>query len=349
MPHSAQPISVPGLDVAKSFLGISVALLFLLFVVASAHYYSEYRTERLTKQASEALNVELARRMIITDIAAVVPDLLILAEHVTHAVDGADWTQQRARLGRTFSDFSSKKGLYDQVRYLDKQGNEVIRVNYVDGEGRLVPPRALQNKAHRYYFQNAVRLRRGEIYVSPLDLNIEEGHIETPYKPVMRFATPVFDASGRRRGVLILNYLGQRLIRHFKHAAANIADHVQLLNNQGYWLSSTDPTRESGFMFGNDWRFSKLYPEAWKQIWRNGNGQILNTEGLFSFSSVEPATVAARATDPTLDPAALPARAGNDHYHWKIVARLALEVLTPSPAVSSSRTRHSMAACWRCC
>jgi hypothetical protein len=32
-------------------------------------------------------------------------------------------------------------------------------------------------------------------HLSPLDLNVEEGQVERPFKPVMRFATAVFDVS----------------------------------------------------------------------------------------------------------------------------------------------------------
>ena len=42
---------------------------------------------------------------------------------------------------------------------------------------------------------DAFRLEPGEIFISPLDLNIEQQKIELPYKPMIRLAMPVADQS----------------------------------------------------------------------------------------------------------------------------------------------------------
>ena len=47
--------------------------------------------------------------------------------------------------------------------------------------------------------------RLGRVFVSPLDLNIERGEIEVPYKPVIRYATPVFDKENKAKGIVITN------------------------------------------------------------------------------------------------------------------------------------------------
>ena len=133
------------------------------------------------------------------------------------------------------------KGLYDQIRFIDLQGREVVRVNLAGGSPVLVDPARLQDKSSRYYVDRALHLERGRVYLSPLDLNVEDDRVEQPIKPVLRFATPVFDSTGTRQGLVVLNYLGDRLLEGFRRAAANIADHVQLLNGQGYWLSSPRP------------------------------------------------------------------------------------------------------------
>jgi hypothetical protein len=48
------------------------------------------------------------------------------------------------------------------------------------------------------------------VYLSLLDLNIEREQIEQPPKPMIRFGTPVFDRSGRKNGILLFNYLGDK-------------------------------------------------------------------------------------------------------------------------------------------
>lgn len=95
---------------------------------------------------------------------------------------------------------SQRKEVYDQLRYLDMEGNEIVRINFKDDHAQVVPPEQLQNKRHRYYFSEAVQLGCRKIYVSPLDLNIEHGQIEVPLKPMIRLASPVYDDEGQREG-----------------------------------------------------------------------------------------------------------------------------------------------------
>ncbi len=63
---------------------------------------------------------------------------------------------------------------------LDNDGMEILRVNYNNGKPEAVPQDKLQNKASRYYFTESQKLGPNEIYVSPFDLNIENGKIEQP-------------------------------------------------------------------------------------------------------------------------------------------------------------------------
>ena len=50
---------------------------------------------------------------------------------------------------------------------------ERLRVNYSDGKGVVVPEKKLQNRSERYFFDDTNVLKEGEVYVSPLDLNID--------------------------------------------------------------------------------------------------------------------------------------------------------------------------------
>ena len=45
--------------------------------------------------------------------------------------------------------FSDSKMKYDQLRYLDDQGNELLRINYNKGQPEIVPEDLLQNKKDR--------------------------------------------------------------------------------------------------------------------------------------------------------------------------------------------------------
>ena len=91
--------------------------------------------------------------------------------------------------------------------FLDSSGMEKIRVNYNKGDPWIVADEKLQDKSKRYYFADCLPLEEREVFISPLDLNVERGHLEKPFKPVIRFGTPIFDSEGNKDGVLIFNYL----------------------------------------------------------------------------------------------------------------------------------------------
>jgi diguanylate cyclase (GGDEF)-like protein/PAS domain S-box-containing protein len=191
-------------------------------------------------------------------------------------------------VARDFLAFAASKQKYDQIRYIDSQGMEVIRVNYNDGRPVVVPAEKLQSKADRYYFQDTILLNRGEIFVSPLDLNIEGGEIEQPLKPMIRFGLPLYDSGGSKQGVLIINYLGNHFLTHLRDMAGSQNTEVMLLNAEGYWLLAPDQADEWGFMFKNERRFQEIYPAAWEVFRHQAEGVYQNEQGIFAYAAIRP-------------------------------------------------------------
>lgn len=181
--------------------------------------------------------------------------------------------------------------IYDQIRYLDEQGREVVRVNYNDGQPAIVPESELQNKSDRYYFKDTIALESGQIYVSPLDLNIENGAIERPFKPMVRIGSPVFDRHGQRRGIIIVNFLAQTMLSAIERAGKSVLGDPMLLNSDGYWLLSPDPPPSWGFMFPEqtEMRLQTLYPDVWKAMNQAPSGVVeTDQEGVFFFQRLDP-------------------------------------------------------------
>ena len=319
MPVAPPPPPVSRLTLVKQFLRNFAVLCSVLAVIASMHYYSFYAAERATREASESLNVDLAQHMITNDISSVVRDLRFLAEHIERRQLFQQPSGLRMqRIEQEFLVFSEKKALYDQIRFIDKDGLEVVRINYNDGQPTSVDGSQLQNKANRYYFRETLKLERGGIYTSPFDLNIEKGQIEQPHKPMMRFATPVFDQYGVLQGVVVLNYFGAHLIHNFTRAASNISDHIELVNSEGYWLRSPQKDQEWGFMFGNHNRFGVRNPEEWQRISSRDKGQFHSSAGFFTFTTLYPTRIAHFASEPWLLEDAAP---NSSDPYWKIIAR----------------------------
>jgi PAS domain S-box-containing protein len=314
----------PPFSMVRRFLLIFVPLLVVLSIAGGLHFYADYEKARVTRESSESLNVELARRMIVADIDAVITDLLFLKSYIeSQSSSHLHMDAYLHRLGEVFQYFSQQKRLYDQVRLLNAAGHEVVRINYNEGDPQVINTAQLQDKSQRYYFQEAIRLDAGQVYISPLDLNVEGGNVERPYKPMMRFATPIFDQAGKRQGIVMLNYFGERLISHFLLAAANIADHIELLNEDGYWLVSQNPVEAWGFMFENGLKYSDRYPLEWRYLKEYDTDQIYTSRGLFTFVTLSLTSLAAEELDEkTRKVAEIVSSEQTQGINWKIVAHL---------------------------
>ena len=265
------------------------------------------------------------------DISTVVSDLMVLARHIEELISGGELGPEAVDLERSFAIFAEQKRLYDQIRFIGTDGYEILRVNLHDGRGIAVPSAQLQDKSDRYYFTAASGLDAGWIYVSPLDLNMEHGRIERPLKAVMRFATPVTDRTGRRRGILVLNYLGQRLLDELDRTRSAIADHASLLDPRGYWLRSVNPNDEWGFMLEHGRSFAERFPNAWQQIADAEQGQFADANGLFTFTTIYPRLSAAEFVNKrAVHLAGARGEPGRD-YAWKLVSHLLPSRLAPTP------------------
>ncbi len=180
--------------------------------------------------------------------------------------------------------------LYDQARWLSATGMELARVNASPQAPVIVPEQDLQDKSDRYYYREAIRLAPGQIYLSPLDLNIEHEVVEVPHKPMIRIAIRLPVVDGRDQGLLVINYQAQTLLDHLRRLIPpGHEPHPMLLNPQGYWLLAPDPADAWGFMFGRDATLGQRHPGEWARISAQPDGQLLTPSGLWSWTTIDPA------------------------------------------------------------
>lgn len=193
------------------------------------------------------------------------------------------------RMQIIFSSLMEVKPYYMQLRYIDEKGNELVRVDSDGKNIKILPDNQLQNKAGRDYFYLTMKLKPGEIYVSQLNLNQEYGKIEIPYKPTIRYATPIFDTKGQRKGILIANALGQSLIDIAKELKHQDADQVFMLNQDGYYIHHSNPDKEWGSEIKTDENLHKDYSEdIVNQILSGGQGNVELSDRVVSYYTIFP-------------------------------------------------------------
>ncbi len=193
------------------------------------------------------------------------------------------------RLQQIFVAMMQAKSRYMQLRYLDENGNEMVRVDSDGTTVAAIPESQLQNKGDRDYFLQTMQREPGEVYISPVNLNREQGEIERPFKPVVRYGTPVFDEAGRRRGIVIANVFASPFLEKVASNQNTDRSEVFIINEDGYYISHPNPDKEWGFEFDTNERLSEDYPsEIANRILTSANGSITDgSQYIISYDSVQ--------------------------------------------------------------
>ena len=279
---------------SKRLLVLALALIFL---VTGAIVFVIYKIERTSEIAllkvDEQKNIEVLKHQLDDNFSEVITSINFLAKSrlLRRYVENPSEELRRA-IADEYRVFSAQKKIYDQIRFIGLDGRERIRINGAATNFEDVPADRLQDKSNRYYFKETIKLGAGAVYISPLDLNVERGKIELPIKPIIRFGMPVFDSTGAKRGIVLLNYQASGMLRAMSFFARRLSGDYNLVNADGYWLVGPDRDSEWGFMFPERRArtFANAYPAAWRRI-GNGeaNGQFDLDGGIFTVSEFSPA------------------------------------------------------------
>ncbi|MGB0732478.1 MAG: HAMP domain-containing protein [Pontibacterium sp.] len=151
-------------------------------------------------------------------------------------------------LARDFLSLAKNRRIYNQLRFIDAKGHELIRVEHNEEEGfsRVLQPEQLRDKSLSPYFQEATKLQFGQTYISPIDLNKEDGELETPVRPTIRFATPIFAVGSRLVGVLILNVDANAFLKQIRSASVASGIEFDVIDERGYFMANLDRSVEWG-------------------------------------------------------------------------------------------------------
>ena len=155
----------------------------------------------------------------------------------------------------------------------DRDGAHIVRVTGAD----------LQEKAHYAYVFDSLRLAPGEVRISPIEINHEQGAHSGLGKPTLHVSTPVADPSGRVFGLVVINV---DLDRMFAQIQGDLPSEYQvyLANRWGDLLIHPDHRRTFGFDQGRRLFLQDEFPDV---------SRLLGDSG--------PKTLITRSAEQTLD------------------------------------------------
>ncbi len=224
----------------KLLLVLILVTLLPAFLISAYSLYSTSTALKSNALSENTTKVTLIQKQIESYLAGVQSDLYFLRDSNALALHlkpreakdnqhGLNLLLKNAQ--NAFKKFSAQKKIYQQVRYINAEGVEVIRIDYKNNKSKIIKSDILlQDKSKSHYVQEALKLEQDGLLITDIELNREKGEIEQPYNPTIRYATPVFDKEKKLLGIVVLNVNGHELLKI-------VSSH----NNEGESLFFTDP------------------------------------------------------------------------------------------------------------
>jgi len=276
------------LFVKKKFLEIFIptfVMLFLFIAAIACFIYSDQRKRVINSIAEYQSDFLLQRSELIrATLAPTIADLSSLSR--LHSVIGyLNDPSDKSQLIEDMQLFARHNWNYRQIRFIDTSGIEKIRINWENNRLVIVPDSLLQNKSSRPFFNETMKLAPGEIYISPIDLNIEHGKIEIPYQRVIRYATPIYNKHDSLTGMIVINQYLNNFFRRLGGYDSNRVSSFTWLNSDGYWLMGPKKYMGFGFMFKEHEpeKFSTFFPDIWEKITAQDHGYFNEKRGICVF------------------------------------------------------------------
>lgn len=284
----------------KRILKIYIAVIIPIFIITISifDYLSKSEIEKTKEILKEGQKqrAEVVNYVIENDLKRAYDDLLVIknsneSDGYINNTNEDTITQMKELLLRV----ATNKKNFDQLRLLDNSGKEIIRVDNEDKGAYLVPNDKLQDKSDRYYYKETSKLSKDEVFISDMDLNMENGEIEVPNKPTIRISTPIYSYDNVYQGILSVNYLAQDILTTIsKQYGDSSYSFVKpaLINDKGYYLCNIDSNKNFGFMFqdkkDNTIAIDDL--ELWNEMKSKKTGYYENGREVSFFMNVNPLT-----------------------------------------------------------
>lgn len=207
---------------------------------ASAYDHNSQRTSEL-------------KTRIIKEIEPISKNILFLTNSYSlqryYIWKGMNESKKEKKYKQIFSDslldFLRTQKNYFKFRVIALNAKEILTAKYTykDEKSFLVPEYLLQNKHNRLYFEKAKKLKKGEIYISQMNLNMENGEVEKPYVPVLRYSTPIVDDNHQTKAIFVATLYAQNILNILKNMLQRDKKskiHYYLLDKDGDYLFHED-------------------------------------------------------------------------------------------------------------
>lgn len=243
--------------------------LFLLVILLTVVYFVVDYKQSLTRSENH-INIEIHNKVkalgeVVTRTISIVSSVssTLTQSHISDK-ELAILSQEFRVLMRTNPDFM-------QIRFLSANGVERLRLQNNEQGIVAVPTDQLQDKSQHDYYKKTITLPKRSIYISKLDLNVEHGEIEVPFKPTYRIASPVRDENGLLVGVFIINLNMRAVLDRLTHPSSGVK--YFFLDAEGHLLAGGNKAEQFQHLTHHNANYADKNTELWAAV----NGFHFNT------------------------------------------------------------------------
>lgn len=265
-------------------LGCLMALFGMLPVGLAGYYTYNSSREMLLRAAERDLltSVQVLGRNLHASLRNISLDAAVMTNgpqvhELGHIEDAQKRNVVQSNLAESFRAMLLAHPDYMQIRLIsatdyglelvreDRDGPNIVRVEGAD----------LQEKAHYAYVFETLRLKPGEVRISPIVINHEQGAHSGLGKPTLHVSTPVADPSGNVFALLVINVDLDQL---FSQLQGDLPKEYQvyLSNRWGDLLVHPDHRRTFGFDQGRRLFLQDEFPEVSRLLAEKGPSALIS-------------------------------------------------------------------------
>jgi len=253
-----------------------------------------------------------------------------LAELLRKGLSPEKRAEIKSELAEEMHYFLAAHPRYDQIRVLDGEGVERLRIvpapappevspGAEDPSDRRPRPQARQSGGPP---AAGLRLHAAGLHITPFHFSSRK-----PSDTHFRVRAELMDPEGQDLGRMILRYRLRDLISQIKPLHRDLSDPHLLINAQGAWVEERGGSK-SGAALSRLRSFREMHPGVWEEIASRDRGHVALESGLYSFASI------------TLNESlgkGMPSAAGSPDAQLKVVSFVPRAVLVAAPKARLKR------------
>ncbi|MBY0455512.1 MAG: response regulator [Burkholderiaceae bacterium] len=191
----------------------------------------------------------------------------------------------------TLRSFAENYNYYYKIRFIGHDGREIIHIktDHDSGKARVLAQNELHDSVSRQYLNDSLKLKRGEINISPIELNTEDGKIEKPHVPVVRFAQPLIGDNDVTYGLTIMTVRGSAFYDLIRQANKNKQEReFTLIDSDGNYLFHPDANKQFGHLLGHGHNLNQEHHNLLQEMRGKSEGIITRAGHIHVFRTIVP-------------------------------------------------------------